>query len=102
MIGLPWRIQFGCFIVAHTFLRRVDVPGRHEYVPVGLRFQIMHRPAHVPGVPRDVASDMPVQTRQRPQRVETNAALGKAIGLLHAMSEEEPRATSTKTARSDS
>ena len=33
---------------------------------------------------------------------ETNAALGKAIGLLHAMSEEEPAATPTKTARSDS
>lgn len=33
---------------------------------------------------------------------ETNDALGKAIGLLHAMSEEEPDATPTKTDRSDS
>lgn len=33
---------------------------------------------------------------------DTNIALGKAIGLLHAMSEEEPAAPSTKTDPSDS
>lgn len=33
---------------------------------------------------------------------ETNAALGKAIGLLHAMSEEEPAETPTSTDPSDS
>ena len=33
---------------------------------------------------------------------ETNTALGKAIGLLHAMSEEEPATNPTRTDRSDS
>ncbi len=33
---------------------------------------------------------------------ETNTALGKAIGLLHAMSEEEPVEPPTRTDRSDS
>ena len=33
---------------------------------------------------------------------ETNNALGKAIGLLHAMSEEEPATTPTRTDQSNS
>jgi hypothetical protein len=33
---------------------------------------------------------------------DTNEALGKAIGLLHAMSEQEPTAPRTRTDPSDS